>query len=158
TSNLHGSVVYNTDLFDASTIERLVGHFETLLNGIVANPDTRIGRLPLLKEAERRQILVEWNGTQRDYPRDKCVHELFEEQEQRTPDAVAVICGDRQVTYRELNDRANRLASYLASLSVGPGAVAGVFLERSLDLITSLIGVLKTGAAYLPLDPETSQH
>jgi amino acid adenylation domain-containing protein len=154
-NSLHGSVQYSTDLFDAATIERMVGHFLSLLEGIVADPDTRIGLLPLLTEAERRQLLVEWNDTRRDYPRDKCVHELFEEQAQRTPEALAAICGDRQLTYRELNDRANQLAHELASLSVGRGDLVGVFLERSLDLITVLVGILKAGGAYLPLDPAT---
>ena len=133
----------------------MIGHFQTLLNGIIADPDTKIGRLPLLTEAERRQLLVEWNDTRRDYPRDKCVHVLFEEQAERTPDAVAVVCGDEQLTYRQLNDRANHLANHLVSLSVGPEALVGIFLERSLDLITSLIAVLKAGGAYLPLDSAT---
>ncbi len=110
-------MVYSTDLFDAATIERLVGHFVTLLEGIVADPDQRISELPLLTEPERHQLLVEWNDTAVDYPRDKCVHELFEQQVASTPDAVAVVCGDQQLTYRELNR---------AGQSAGP-SLAGVW-------------------------------
>ena len=116
--NLRGTIIYSTDLFDAATIGRLAGHFRTLLDGIVADPDTTIDRLPLLTQDERRQLLVGWNDTRRDYPRDKCVHELFEEQAARTPDAVAVLCGDQQLTYRQLNDRADLV---LAAPPGGPG-------------------------------------
>src|SRR5439155_24647409 len=112
--NLRGTVVYSTDLFEAETIERMVGHLQTLLEGIVADPDVTIVALPLLTEAERHRLLIEWNDTRREYPRDKCVHQLLEEQVARTPDAVAVICEDRQLTYRELNDGANRLAHHLS--------------------------------------------
>ncbi len=152
--SLRGTIIYSTDLFDAATIGRLAGHFRTLLDGIVADPDTTIDRLPLLTQDERRQLLVGWNDTARDYPREKCVHELFEDQAARTPDAVAVVCGDRRLTYRELDDRADRLAHHLAALGVGPGALVGVLLERSPDLIVALVGILKAGGAYLPLDPE----
>ena len=138
--NLRGTVVYSTDLFDAATIERMVGHFQTLLNGIVADPDTKIGRLPLLTEAERRQLLVEWNDTRRDYPRDKCVHELFEEQAERTPEAVAVICGDRAADLPAAERSGEPVGAPPGEPERGPGALVGVFLERSLDLITSLIG------------------
>src|SRR5262245_51468383 len=100
---------YDADLFEHSTIVRMVGYFQTLLEGIVAHPDRRISDLPILTEAEKDQLLVEWNDTKRDYPKDTCIHELFEEQVEKTPDAIAVVFQDQQLTYRELNTRANRL-------------------------------------------------
>ena len=150
---LAATLEYNTDLFDHDAIERMVGHFRILLEGIVANPEQRLSELPLLTEAERRQLLVEWNDTKRDYPKDKCVHELFEEQVERTPDAVAVVFEDTQLTYRELNRRANQLAHYLQKLGVGPEALVGVCVERSLEMVVGLLGILKSGGAYVPLDP-----
>ena len=106
---LHGYLEYNTDLFDAATIDRMLGHFQTLLEGVVDNPDQPLSVLPLLTAGERRQLLVEWNDTQADYPQDRCIHQLFEAQVERTPDAVAVVFEDDQLTYRELNRRANQL-------------------------------------------------
>ena len=152
---LRGSVVYSTDLFEAVTIERLVGHFKTLLEGIVANPDQRISELSLLREAERRQMLVKWNNTIRDYPRNRCVHELFEEQAAQTPDAVAVVFGDEELTYRELNERANQWARCLQSLGVGADVLVGLCVERSPEMVIGLLGILKAGGAYLPLDAKT---
>src|SRR5207244_788706 len=101
---------YSTDLFDAATIDRMVGHWQTLLEGIVADPEGHLSALPLLTETERHQLLVEWNSTQTEYPMDKCIHQLFEAQVERTPNAVAVIFEDAQLTYGELNQRANQLA------------------------------------------------
>ena len=150
---LTSSIEYNTDLFDSDTIERMVGHFQTLLQGIVANPDARLSELPLLTEPERHQLLVEWNATQTDYPRDKCIHELFEEQVERTPDAVALVFEDQRLTYRELNRRANQLAHYLRKLGVGPEVLVGICMERSLEMVVGLLGILKAGGAYVPLDP-----
>ncbi len=150
---LRGVLEYATDLFDAATIERMAGHFTTLLEGIVAQPETPIGELPLLTPAERHQLLVQWNDTAVDYPRDQCIHQLFEEQVARTPDAVAVVFEDRQLTYAELNARANQLAHYLRTLGVGPDVLVGLCLERSLELVVGLLGILKAGGAYLPLDP-----
>ena len=98
----------------------MIGHFQTLLEGIVANPDQRISELPILTEAEKHQLLIEWNDTKKDYPQDKCIHQLFEEQVERTPDATAVVFEDQQLTYRELNGRANQLAHYLRKFGVGP--------------------------------------
>jgi amino acid adenylation domain-containing protein len=144
---------YNTDLFEQATIRRMIGHFQTLLEGIVANPEQRIGKLPLLAEAERRQLLVEWNNTQRDYPKDACVHQLVEAQVERTPDAVAVVFEGEQLTYRELNRRANQWAHYLKNQGVGPEVLVGIFVERSLEMIVGLLGILKAGGAYVPLDP-----
>jgi amino acid adenylation domain-containing protein len=148
-----GYIEYSTDLFDASTIERMAGHFRTLLEGIVADPDRRISDFSILTEAERHQLLVEWNDTAADYPKDKCIHELFEEQVEKTPDAIAVTFNGRQVTYRELNTRANQLAHYLRGLGVGPEKLVGICVERSLEMVVGLLGILKAGGAYVPLDP-----
>ena len=150
---LGGSLNYNTDLFDASTIERMLGHFRNLLEGIVANPEQRIGELCLLSETEKHQLLVEWNDTKKDYPTNKCIHELFEEQVERTPDAIAVVFEEQRLTYRELNDRSNQLAHYLRKLGVGPDVLIGICLQRSLEMVIALLGVLKAGGAYVPLDP-----
>jgi amino acid adenylation domain-containing protein len=144
---------YSTDLFDAATIERMLGHYQTLLEGIVADPGQRIGMLPLLTEAERHQLLVEWNDTQADCPQDSCIHQLFEAQVERTPDAVAVVFEDQQLTYRQLNARANQLAHYLRKRDVGPEVLVGICVERSLEMVVGLLGILKAGGAYVPLDP-----
>ena len=124
-NRLSGVVEYNTDLFDSSTIERLVGHYEILLDSIAADPNRRISDLPLLTEAEHSQLLVEWNATKADYPKDKCIHQLFEEQTVQTPDALALVFEDRRLTYRELDVRANKLARYLQQRDVGPGLWSG---------------------------------
>lgn len=150
---LIGRFEYNTDLFDAATIERMVDHWQMLLEGIVANPAQRLKELPLLTQAERQQFLVEWNATQTPYPHDSCVHQLFEEQVERTPAAVAVVYEDAQLTYRELNARANQLAHHLRQLGVGPEVLVGLCMERSLEMVVGLLGILKAGAAYVPLDP-----
>ena len=148
-----GRFEYNTDLFDASTISRMIGHFQTILAGIVANPRARISELPLLTEREQQQLLVEWNNTTKEYPQDKCIHHLFEAQVQQQPDAVALVFENQQLTYRELNRRANKLAHYLQSLGVGPEVLVGLCAERSFEMIVGLLGILKAGGAYVPLDP-----
>ena len=150
---LSGSLQYNTDVFEADRISRMVEHFHTLLKGIVAHPKQHISTLELLTETERYQLLVKWNNTQQDYQKNKCVHQLFEEQVEHIPDAVAVVFGDEQLTYRELNYRANQLAHYLQALGVGPEVLVGICVERSLALVVGLLGILKAGAAYIPLDP-----
>jgi len=150
---LRASFNYDTDLFDEGTIRRMAGHYQRLLEGIVADPGQPISQLPLLTEDERHQMLVEWNDTARGYPADRCVHQLFEEQVGRTPEAVAVVFENQQLTYRELNARSNQLAHYLRDLGVGPEVLVGLYLERSLEMVVSLMGVLKAGGAYLPLDP-----
>jgi amino acid adenylation domain-containing protein len=150
---LKATLGYSTDLFEQATISRMLGHFQTLLQGIVANPEQRISELPILTEAERRRLLVEWNDTKRDYPKEKCVHELFEEQAERTPNAVAVLFEGGQLTYRELNRRANQLAHHLRRLGVGPETLVGLCVERSPEMVVGLLGILKTGGAYVPLDP-----
>ena len=153
TDGFEGQLEYSTDLFDSTTVCRMLGHFQTLLEGIVTNPNQRISDLPLLTEPEKHQLLEEWNDTKRDYPSNKCIHQLFEEQVERTPGAVAIVFEDQQFTYRELNDRANQLGRYLRKLGVGPDIVVGMCLERSLEMVIALLGVLKSGGAYLPLDP-----
>ncbi|MDF5719565.1 MAG: amino acid adenylation domain-containing protein [Rhizonema sp. PD37] len=152
-TGLLGVWEYNTDLFDSSTIERMTSHFLTLLEGIIANPEQQISQLPLLTAAEQQQLLVEWNNTQVDYSFDKCIHQLFEEQVQLTPDAVAVVFEDQQLTYQQLNRRANQLAHYLQSLGVKLEVLVGICVERSLDMVVGLLGILKAGGAYIPLDP-----
>ncbi len=150
---LRGACEYNTDLFEAATITRMLGHLQTLLEGVVANPAQRLSTLPLLTEAERHQLLIEWNDTQIDYPREACIHRLFEEQAERTPDAVAVVFDDQQLTYRELNRRANQLAHHLRRLGVGPEVLVGICVERSPELVVGVLAILKAGGAYVPLDP-----
>ncbi|MEN8215018.1 MAG: amino acid adenylation domain-containing protein [Pseudomonadota bacterium] len=144
---------YNTDLFDASTIERLVGHFQTLFAGIVAHPEQPVAELPLLSEQEYHKILVEWNATKADYPKDKCIHQLIEEAGKNTPDAVAVVFENQHLSYATLNQRANQLAHYLQTLGIKPDMLVGICLERSLEMMIGILGVLKAGGAYLPLDP-----
>jgi non-ribosomal peptide synthetase component F len=150
---LSGWFEYNTDLFDIATIVRMIGHFQTLLEHIVTNPEQRIAELPLLTVAERQQLLIEWNDVQADYSTDLCVHQLWEAQVERTPDSVAVVFENEQLTYRELNRRANQLAHYLCKLGVGPETLVGLCVERSVELIIGILGVLKAGGAYVPLDP-----
>ena len=154
TEGLGASLRYNIDLFDSATIERMVDHFQVLLESIVADPEQTISDLPILTDAEKHQLLVEWNETRTDYPGDKCIHELFEQQVERSPDAVAVIYEDQQLTYRALNDRANQLAHYLQKLGVGPEVLVGICVERSLEMVTGLLAILKAGGAYVPLDPD----
>jgi amino acid adenylation domain-containing protein len=152
-NELLGKWIYNTDLFDADTIERMNGHFQTLLTGIVDNPKRAIAELPLLTVAEQQQLLVEWNDTQTEYPQNKYIHQLFEEQVERTPDAIAVVFEQQQLTYRELNNRANQLAHHLKRLGVESEILVGICLERSLEMVLGLLGILKAGGAYVPLDP-----
>jgi len=154
TAVLQGFWQYNSSLFDRDRITRMVGHFQTLLAGIVANPEQRIDELPLLTTAERHQLLVEWNDNQRPYPDDKCIHQLFEEQVAQNPDAIAVVDATESLTYRELNVRANQLAHYLQSLGVTTETLVGICVERSLAMIVGLLGILKAGGAYVPLDPD----
>ncbi|WP_099103617.1 non-ribosomal peptide synthetase [Nostoc sp. 'Peltigera malacea cyanobiont' DB3992] len=149
---LEGKCHYNSDLFDATTIDRMVGHFQTILAGIVTDPQQRVSELPILTKAELHQ-LGEWNSTQVNYPQNKCIHELFEEQVERTPNAVALVFEDQQLTYRELNTRANQLAHHLQANNVKSEVLVGLCVERSLEMVVGLIGILKAGAAYVPLDP-----
>jgi len=150
---LEGEFVYSTDLFDRTTIQRLLQRFQILLEGIVSKPDCRIFELPLLTATERHQLLVEWNDHHREYPQDECVPELFEAQVERTPDAVAIVFGHERLTYAELNRKSNQVAHYLQARGVGPEARIGILMERSLEMVVGLLGILKAGGAYVPLDP-----
>ncbi|MEG3938620.1 amino acid adenylation domain-containing protein [Microcoleus sp. S36b_A3] len=156
-AGLKGLLEYNTDLFDTPTMTRMVGHFQILLEALATNPRRRISELPLLSAAEQQQLLVDWNHTDTNYPQDACIHELFEAQAEQTPDAVALVFGEQQLTYQQLNSRANQLAHYLQTLGAGPEVLIGVCFDRSLDAIVSLLAVLKAGSAYLPLDPAYPQ-
>ena len=146
-------VAYDRRRFDDATIARLLGHLQTLLEGMVVNPEQRLSELPLLTEAERRQMLVDWNNTGADFPQDTCLHQLFEAQVEKTPEAIAVVFEEQRLTYRELNRRANQLAHHLRELGVGPDVLVGICVERSLEMVVGLLGVLKAGGAYVPLDP-----
>jgi amino acid adenylation domain-containing protein len=152
------SVEYNTDLFASATIERMLEHFRCLLEGIARQPGTRLSKLSLLTEAERQQVLVEWNQTDAPFPRDVCLHELFERQAAATPEAEAVVHDNGRLTYAELNARANRLAHALRQMDAGPETLVGLYAERSAELVVGLLGILKAGAAYLPLDPAYPQE
>ena len=152
-AGLIGSWEYNRDLFDAATIQQMVGHFQTLLEGIVVNQQQRLSELPLLSEEERHQLLFEWNNTQREYSEEQCIHQLFEAQVERTPDAIAVVFENQYLTYQELNARSNQLAHHLQALGVGPEVLVGICVERSLEMVVGLLGILKAGGAYVPLDP-----
>ncbi|ASS75400.1 hypothetical protein CIG75_10630 [Tumebacillus algifaecis] len=145
---------YNTDIFAAETIERLKGHFQVLAEAALQQPERPIANLELLTAAERKQLLVEWNRTAVEYPRIDSLHQLVEEQVERTPDATACVFEGRELTYRELNDQANRLAHHLRSLQVTADTVVGICAERSLEMVIGLVAVLKAGGAYLPLDPD----
>jgi amino acid adenylation domain-containing protein len=144
---------YNTDLFDEATIERMAAHFQTLLEGIVANPEQRLAELPLLTAPERSQLLIEWNDTAADYRRDECIQALFEEQVERNSNKVALISETARLTFDELNQKANQLAHYLKRRGVGPEVLVGVCVERSVEMVVGLLAVLKAGGAYVPLDP-----
>jgi amino acid adenylation domain-containing protein len=151
---LAGAVEYSLDLFDAGTIERMIDHYTNLLNEIVKDSERPISELNLLSEQEREQVILGWNQTTKTYPEDQCVHHLFERQTERAPEAVAVVSDEGCLSYGELNRRANQLARHLRGLGVGPESVIGVCLERSVEMLIGLLGALKAGAAYLPLDPE----
>ena len=153
-----GCFEYSTDLFDRDRIERMATHYRTLLEAVVADPDRRIATLLIFTEAERHKILVEWNDTAAVYPKDKCIHELFETQAEGTPEAVAVQFEGKVLTYRELNSRANQLAHYLRELGIGPEKLVGICVERSLEMVVGLLGILKAGGAYVPLDPAYPQE
>ncbi|HKG78374.1 MAG TPA: condensation domain-containing protein, partial [Pyrinomonadaceae bacterium] len=145
---------YNTDLFDQATISRMIRHFQQLLQGIVEQPDRQVSQLPLLSEQERKQQLAEWNETSFDYARELTVPRLFEAQAAATPEAIALICEDEQLTYGELNERANHLAHYLQESGVSTETSVGVLMERSIEMVIAMLAVLKAGAAYVPLDPQ----
>ncbi len=150
---LSGTFKYNARLFERATVERMVGHFQTMLESILADPSTPLERLPMLTPRERHQLLVEWNQQGESFSGTACMHELFDAQARETPHAVAVVAGGERVTYAELDRRSSQLAARLRALGVGPEARVGVCLGRDADLITALLAILKAGAAYVPLDP-----
>jgi amino acid adenylation domain-containing protein len=152
-SELALKIMYDRSRFEQGAIERMLGHLQVLLEGMVANPHQPLKNLPLLAPAEKQQILVEWNGTKADYPQDRCIHQLFEAQVDRTPDAIAVVFEDQKLTYRDLNERSNQLAHYLQQLGVKPEVLVGICVERSLEMAIGILGILKAGGAYVPLDP-----
>jgi amino acid adenylation domain-containing protein len=153
-----GTFEYSTDLFDHDAIRRMIEHFQRLLEGIAANPDQRISELPILTVAEENELLVKFNETVVDYPTDLCVHQLFEQQAFITPSALALSFKSEQLTYEELNQRANQLAHRLQDLGVGPEVVVAILMNRSLEMVVALLGVLKAGGAYLPLDPSNPRE
>ncbi|MFZ6027917.1 MAG: amino acid adenylation domain-containing protein [Chloroflexota bacterium] len=150
---LLGQVEYNTDLFDAGSIQRLLAHYHRILEAIVADLDTPLDAITLFDAAERRQVLVDWNETRQDYPEARSLPMLFERQAARTPDAVALVYETEVLTYQALNERANQLAHALCKMGVGPETLVGVCAERSPEMVVALLGILKAGGAYVPLDP-----
>jgi amino acid adenylation domain-containing protein len=144
---------YNRDLFDRETVDRWLHHYQTVLLAMAADPKQPVSALSLLDTAERRRLLVEWNQTRAEYPRDKCIHQLFEDQAARTPDSIAAVFEDQRLTYSELDAASNRLAHHLQNLGVAPEARVGICLDRSLEMLVALLAVLKAGGVYVPLDP-----
>ncbi|HEU4556305.1 MAG TPA: non-ribosomal peptide synthase/polyketide synthase [Longimicrobium sp.] len=149
---LRGALNYSTDLFERGTIERMLGHLERVLEQVADNPDMRLSRLALAGSEERAEVVVEWNRTERPFPREGCIHQLFEAQAGRTPNVVALVWGAEELTYRELDARANRLAHHLASLGVGPESRVGVRVERSVENVVATLAVLKAGGCCVPVD------
>ncbi len=154
---LLASFQYSTSLFERATVVRLAAHFKNLLEAIVATPHARLGELSLLSHVERDRLLVKWNATQVVYPQNHCLHQLFEVQVERAPDAIAVVFENQRLTYGELNARANRLAHHLCSRGIGSDVLVGLCVERSLDMVVGILGILKAGGAYVPLDPSYPQ-
>ncbi len=157
-SRLNVQMVFDCSRFEEATVDRMLGHLATLLASLVANPEQRLDEVLLLTDSERRQILGEWNQTQIEYEKDRCIHELFEAQVERTPEATALVGEHEQLTYVELNQRANQLAHYLKKSGVGPESLVGVFMQRSVEMIVGLLAILKAGGAYVPLDPTYPQE
>lgn len=150
---LKGALEYNTDLFDEATITRLIGHFQILLESAVANPNQRVSTLPLLTPAEQKQLLIEWNATGTEYPLQRTFHDLFAEQAARTPDALALVYGGTTMTYRTLHVRSNQMAHLLQAQGVGSEALVGIYMERSPEMLVTMLATFKLGGAYVPLDP-----
>jgi amino acid adenylation domain-containing protein len=158
TNGIAGVFEYNTDLFDGNSIASMANHFQTLLESIITNLEQPISKLSLLTPAEQQQILVGWNSTQTTYPLEFTLHQLIETQVEKTPDAIAVKFADQQLTYRELNNRANQLAHHLQNLGIKPEVLVGICVERSLEMVIGLLGILKAGGAYVPLEPHLPQE
>ena len=153
-SGLHCAFEYCTDLFEERTVRRMTDHFKSLLNSITADPEQKIGLLPMLSESEENQLLKEFNDTYADHPKDKSITDLFEDQAARTPQEIAIVFEDSQITYRELNERSNRIAHYLRKKGIKEETLVPVCMDRSIDMIAGVIGILKAGAAYVPIDPD----
>ena len=151
--NILFTLEYSTKLFRPETIERFSSHFSNILQAIVANPEVKLAEIEMLTEAEKNRILVEFNATETDYPREKTIHQFFEAQVERTPDKIAIIFKDQQLTYREFNERANCLARELRNQGIGPDTIVAIMIERSLEMMVGLMAILKSGGAYLPIDP-----
>ncbi|MGI2903868.1 amino acid adenylation domain-containing protein [Tolypothrix sp. VBCCA 56010] len=145
-------IIYDRARFESGSIARLLGHLQTLIASMVTEPEKCLAKLPLLTEQEQQQ-LTKWNNTKTDYPQDKCIHQLIEAQAEQTPEQVAVVFEDKQLTYQELNQRANQLAHYLQAMGVGPDVLVGICVERSLEMVVGILGILKAGGAYIPIDP-----
>lgn len=152
-AGLEAQIIYSTDLCDRSTILRIAGHLQTLLEGIINNPQQTLAQLPILTSTERQQLLIDWNNTQQNYP-DKCIQQIFEEQVNNNPNAIALTHNNNQLTYQQLNEQSNQLAHYLQNLGVAPDVLVGICLEKSPLIIVAILGILKAGGAYLPIDPE----
>lgn len=152
--SLDGLIEYSSDLFEPATIRRLAGYYSRLLQACVANPEKSISELPMLSDAERQQLLVDWNDTAADLSgKALCLHQLIEEQALRTPNQVALVFEEQELTYGELNFRANQLSHHLKALGVGPDVLVGIYLQRSIEIVVGILGVLKAGGAYVPIDP-----
>ncbi|NEP13418.1 MAG: amino acid adenylation domain-containing protein [Symploca sp. SIO2C1] len=154
---LQARCIYNRDLFEAETISRMLSHYQNLLTAVIATPEQPISLLPLMSETEQQQLLVAWNNTKTVYPTDKCIHELFEAQVDKTPDAIALVFQEQQLSYSQLNSKANQLAHHLQKLGVKPEMLVGICLERSVEMVIGLLAILKAGGAYVPLDPNYPQ-
>ncbi|NEO77384.1 amino acid adenylation domain-containing protein [Moorena sp. SIO4G3] len=155
---IKGLCAYNRDLFSAETISRMLSHYENLLSAAVETTERPVSQLPLMTEPELEQILVEWNNTKTDYPNDKCIHQLFEQQVENNPNSIAVVFEQQKLTYSQLNSKANQLAHYLQKLGVVPETLVGICVERSVEMVVGLLAILKAGGAYLPLDPAYPQE
>ena len=153
TKGLYGRIEYNTDLFDKDRIERMVEHYQVLIESIIYDPTVNVSDLEILTSSEKHQLLVGWNDTSVDYPKAKCVHQLFEEQAEKRPDNIAVVFEEAELTYRELNEKSNQLAHYLQKKGIKPESLVGICVERSLEMIVGLLGILKAGGVYVPIDP-----
>ena len=146
-------IEFDCSRFNGATVKRMLGHLRVVLESVAGCPQQRLGDLPLMTLAEQHQLLKKWNATEQDYPRDLCLHQLFEAQVRRTPDAIAVLFEDQHLTYRDLNNQSNQLAHYLRKLGVGPDRLVCLCLERSMETVIGFFGVLKAGGAYVPIDP-----
>jgi amino acid adenylation domain-containing protein len=151
--NISGALHYNTDLFNRDTIKRMLKNFERLLEALIASPDQRISLLPMLSDDELRRLLIEFNDTRANYPQNVRIDELFDAQVKRTPDAIALTFAESSLTYSELNDKANHLANHLVGLGVGPESLVAICVERSIEMVVGILGIIKSGAAYVPMDP-----